>query len=140
MTWAGYAILSALCAALVSIFGKLGVRGVDSNLAVAIRTCVILVFAWAIVLVQGRAGGVRQLGARTWLFLVLSALATGASWLCYYRALQLGPVSRVAPVDKLSVALSVLLAMLLLGERPGWGGILGAALITAGVLVSVLVP
>jgi transporter family protein len=140
MNWAGYAICSALCAALVAVFGKLGVRGVDSNLAVAVRTSIILVMTWAIVCAGGRAGEMRAWSGRTWIYLALSALATGGSWLCYYRALQLGPITRVAPVDKLSVALAVVLGVVVLGEKPGVGGIAGAVLITAGVMVSVLVP
>jgi len=143
MTWPIYAVLSALFASLTAIFGKIGVQNIDSNLAVAIRTTVVLVFAWGLVLLQsGQTPLVLMLGAipaRTWLFLVLSGLATGGSWLFYYHALQLGPASRVAPIDKLSVALTVALAFVLLGEKPTFGSVAGGALITAGVLVAAFV-
>jgi transporter family protein len=124
---------------LVAIFGKIGVRDVDSNLAVALRTVVIVCFAWGIVLVQGNAREVSRISRHSYLFLFLSALATGCSWLCYYKALKLGPASRVAPIDKLSVALAVALAFVFLGEKPTIGNVLGAVLITAGVLVAALV-
>ena len=139
MNWALYAVLSAVFGALVAIFGKIGVRDVDSNLAVALRTIVIVCFAWGIVLVQGNAREVVRISRHSYLFLYLSALATGCSWLCYYKALKLGPASRVAPIDKLSVALAVALAFVFLGEKPTVGNVLGAVLITAGVLVAALV-
>ena len=139
MNWAGYACLSAFFGALVAIFGKIGVRDVDSNLAVAIRTVIIVFFSWGIVLVQGNAGEIFTISRRPLIFLVLSALATGLSWLFYYKALQLGPASRVAPIDKLSVALAVAMAFVFLGEKPTTGNVLGAALITSGVLVAALV-
>ena len=139
MNWALYAVLSAVFGALVAIFGKIGVRDVDSNLAVALRTIVIVCFAWGIVLVQGNAREVFRISRHSYLFLFLSALATGCSWLCYYKALKLGPASRVAPIDKLSVALAVALAFVFLGEKPTVGNVLGAGLITAGVLVAALV-
>lgn len=135
MTWLTAAILSALFAALTAIFGKLGVQNVDSNLAVAIRTTVVVVFAWGLVLLQGSALSFRSIDRSSWVFLVLSGLATGASWLFYFRALQLGPASRVAPVDKLSVALTILLSFMILGEQPSLGTVAGGLLITAGVLV-----
>jgi transporter family protein len=135
MTWLAAAALSAMFAALTAILGKVGVQNVDSNLAVAIRTTVVLVFAWGLVLVQGSSTSVRSIHGRSLGVLVLSGLATGASWLFYFRALQLGPASRVAPVDKLSVALTVLLSFLILGEQPSLGTVLGGILITAGVLV-----
>jgi len=138
MNWAGYAVLSAFFGALVAIFGKIGVRDVDSNLAVAIRTVVIVFFAWGIVLLQGNAADVFRISRHSFVFLILSALATGLSWLFYYKALQIGDASRVAPVDKLSVALVVILALVFLGEKPSTGNLLGGALITAGVLVSAL--
>ncbi len=138
MNWAGYAVLSAFFGALVAIFGKIGVRDVDSNLAVAIRTVVIVFFAWGIVLLQGNAADVFRISRYSFVFLILSALATGLSWLFYYKALQIGDASRVAPVDKLSVALVVILALVFLGEKPSTGNLLGGALITAGVLVSAL--
>jgi len=139
MNWALYAVLSAVFGGLVAIFGKIGVRDVDSNLAVALRTVVIVCFAWGIVLVQGNAREVFRISRHSYLFLFLSALATGCSWLCYYKALKLGPASRVAPIDKLSVALAVALAFVFLGEKPTIGNVLGAVLITAGVLVAALV-
>lgn len=138
MTWALYAALSAFFASLVAIFGKIGIKGVDSNLAVAIRTVVIVFFAWAIVLVQGNAGEVLKIPKYSYLFIILSAIATGLSWLFYYKALQLGEASRVAPIDKLSVALTIILAFMFLGEKPSLGNLLGGALVTAGVLVTVL--
>jgi transporter family protein len=139
MNWTLYAVLSAVFGALVAIFGKIGVRDVDSNLAVALRTVIIVCFAWGIVLVQGNAREVFRISRHSYLFLFLSALATGCSWLCYYKALKLGPASRVAPIDKLSVALAVALAFVFLGEKPTVGNVLGAVLITAGVLVAALV-
>lgn len=135
--WIPYALLSAVFAALTAIFAKVGIKGVDSDLATAIRTVVILLLAWGIALARGATAGLPALAGRTWLFLVLSGLATGASWLCYFRALQLGPVSKVAPVDKLSVALSLLLAAVFLGETLNLKGALGAGLILAGTLVLV---
>lgn len=134
-SWWIFALLSALFASLTAIFAKIGIKGVDSDLATAIRTVVILLLAWGIALARGATAGLPQLTGRTWLFLVLSGLATGASWLCYFRALKLGPVSKVAPVDKLSVALSLVLAVVFLGETISWKGALGAGLILAGTLV-----
>lgn len=133
--WLPYALLSALFAALTAIFAKVGIRGVDSDLATAIRTVVILLLAWGIVLARGATAGLSALPGRTWAFLVLSGLATGASWLCYFRALQQGPVSLVAPVDKLSVALALVLAVAFLGEPLTWRAALGAGLIVAGSVV-----
>ena len=135
--WIPYALLSALFAALTAIFAKIGIKGVDSDLATAIRTVVILLLAWGIALARGATAGLPALTGRTWLFLVLSGLATGGSWLCYFRALKLGPVSKVAPVDKLSVALSLLLAVVFLGETISVRGALGAGLILAGTVVLV---
>lgn len=139
LNWAGYAVLSAFFAALVAIFGKIGVQGVDSNLAVAFRTAIIVFFAWGIVAVQGNAADIFKVSRHTLIFLFLSAIATGLSWLFYYRALQLGEASRVAPIDKLSVALAVVMAFLFLGEKPHLGNVLGAILIVTGVLVTVFV-
>jgi transporter family protein len=132
-----YALLSAFFASLVAIFGKIGVQGVDSNLAVAIRTIIIVFFAWGIVLVQGNAMDILKISKHTLLFLVLSAIATGLSWLFYYHALQLGNVSTVAPIDKLSIALTVILAFVFLGEAPTIGNVVGGALVTLGVLATV---
>ena len=134
-TWWQFALLSALFAALTAIFSKVGARGIDSDLATALRTVVVLVLAWGIALARGATAGLPQLTSRNWLLLGLSGLATGASWLCYFRALQLGPVSKVAAVDKLSVALTIALAVGLLGETLTWRGALGAGLIVAGTLV-----
>lgn len=139
MNWAWYAVLSAFFGALVAIFGKIGVRDIESNLAVAFRTAIIVFFAWGIVLVQGNARDLLRVSRHTLIFLFLSAIATGLSWLFYYRALQLGEASRVAPIDKLSVALAVAMAFVFLGEKPTTGNVIGGVLITAGVLVAALV-
>jgi bacterial/archaeal transporter family protein len=138
-SWAVYAVLSAFFGALVAILGKIGVRDVDSNLAVAIRTVIIVFFAWGIVLAQGNARDAWRISRHSMIFLVLSAIATGLSWLFYYKALKLGEASRVAPIDKLSVALAVVMAFTFLGEKPTTGNVLAAILVTAGVLVAVFV-
>ena len=140
MSWIGWAILSAVIAAATALLAKVGVAHVDSNLAMALRTTVVLVFAWAIVFAFARPGiggvsEIRSLDRRTLLFLALSGLATGLSWLCYFRALQLGPASRVAPIDKLSVPLVILFAWLLLGEKLTPPTLIGGLLITAGAVV-----
>jgi len=140
MTWAGYAVLSAFFGAMVAILGKIGVRDVDSNLAVAIRTVIIVLFAWGIVAAQGNAADVFRISRHSLVFLALSSIATGLSWLFYYKALQLGPASRVAPIDKFSVALAVAMAFVFLKEKPTTGSVLGAIFVTAGVLVAALVP
>ena len=139
MTWIFYAILSAFFASLVAIFGKIGIKGVNSNLAVAIRTVIIVGFAWMIVWFQGSAHEITKISKHSWIFLVLSAIATGLSWMFYYRALQLGEASRVAPIDKLSVALTIILAFAFLGEKPTLGNVLGGSLVAAGVLVTALI-
>ena len=136
--WVIFAILSAVFAALTSIFAKIGMDGINSNLATAIRTVVVLFMAWGIVFITGKAGGVTQITRRGWLFLVLSGLATGLSWLCYYYALQQGPASKVIPIDKFSVVISIALAFLVLHEQPDPKTIVGAALITAGTFVMIL--
>jgi bacterial/archaeal transporter family protein len=138
-SWAVYAVLSAFFGALVAILGKIGVRDVDSNLAVAIRTVIIVFFAWGIVLAQGNARDTLRISRHSMIFLALSAIATGLSWLFYYKALKLGEASRVAPIDKLSVALAVVMAFVFLGEKPTTGNVLAAILVTAGVLVAVFV-
>jgi transporter family protein len=135
MQWWSYALLSAFFAALTAIFAKLGVEGINSNLATAIRTVVILVIAWALVLVRGETAGISTLSRRTWLFLVLSGAATGASWLCYFRALQLGKASLVAPVDKTSLVMVLLLSALVLGEPLTPQTMAGTLLILSGTLV-----
>ena len=129
--------MSAVFAAATAVLAKVGVTGVDSNLATAIRTLVVLVFTWAIVFATDRPA-VTNLSGRTWLFLTLSGLATGLSWLCYFRALQLGPASRVAPVDKLSVVFVILLAAVFLGERLTVGKAAGGLLIAAGAIILAL--
>ena len=134
MTWFHWALLSALFAGLTAVLAKVGVKDIDSNLATAIRTVVILVFAWAIVLVRGPLS-LNTVSGKTWLFLVLSGLATGASWLCYFRALQLGEASRVAPIDKLSVVVAMMLSVLFLGEALTWQHWLGGVLIVTGSIV-----
>ncbi len=139
MTWVFYAILSAFFASLVAIFGKIGIKGVDSNLAVAIRTIVIVFFAWGIVFLQGNAGEALKISKYSYTFIILSAIATGLSWLFYYKALQLGEASKVAPIDKLSVALTIVLAFVFLHERPTTGNVLGGLLVTAGVLATVFI-
>ncbi len=138
MSWIGWAILSALFAAATALLAKVGVAHVDSNLATAIRTTVVVVFAWTIAIGLGKHGEIRLLDRRTVFFLALSGLATGLSWLCYFRALQLGPASRVAPLDKLSVPLVMLFAWLLLGEKLTLPVVAGGLLITAGAIVMVL--
>ena len=134
MTWLHWAMLSALFAGLTAVLAKAGVAGIDSNLATAIRTLVILIFVWSITLVKG-VNTLGQATSRTWVFLILSGLATGASWLCYFRALQLGEASKVAPIDKLSVVVAILLAGLFLGEELTWRHGVGGALIVAGSMV-----
>ena len=131
-------MLSAVFAAATALLAKVGVAHVDSNLAMALRTTVVVVFAWGIALALGKHGEMRSLDRRTLLFLTLSGLATGLSWICYFRALQLGPASRVAPLDKLSVPLVILFAWLLLGEKITLAGVVGGLLITAGAVVLVL--
>ncbi len=138
--WKLWALGSAVFAALTAILAKIGVTGVNPNLATAIRTVVVLVFAWSLAWATGGARGLPDLTARTWTFLVLSGLATGLSWVCYFRALQLGDASRVAPVDKLSVVFAVALAALFLGERLTWHQWVGGALITAGAVVIAFKP
>lgn len=138
MTWLIWALLSALFAAATAILAKLGVEGVDANFATAVRTTVVVVFTWLIAYVARQPDTFRAAGSKTWLFLTLSGLATGLSWLCYFRALQIGPASRVAPIDKLSVALVILFGALFLGERITWGKACGGALIVAGAIVIAL--
>jgi transporter family protein len=143
MSWITWAILSAVFAAATALLAKVGVAHVDSNLAMALRTTVVLAFAWGIVLALGKHGEIRSLDRRAILFLTLSGLATGLSWLCYFRALQLGPAqlgpaSRVAPIDKLSVPLVIVFAWLLLGEKLTAPAVVGGLLITAGAVVIAL--
>ncbi len=133
--WWIYALLSALFAALTAIFAKVGIKGVDTNVATAIRTVIILIVAWGIVLFKGSQGNIGTLTRNNWIFIVLSGLATGLSWIFYFKALQLGEVSQVAPVDKLSVALAIVLSIVFLGEPLTWKNAIGALLIISGTLV-----
>lgn len=136
--WAVYAILSAVFAALTSILAKIGIEGVNSNLATALRTMVVVAMSWGMFFLTDAQGGIGAISRRSWLFLILSGLATGASWLCYYRALQIGKVSDVVPIDKLSVVITLVLAAIFLGEKFTVKSAIGAALITVGTLVMVL--
>jgi transporter family protein len=138
MTWVFWALLSAVFAAATAILAKIGVTGIDSNLATAIRTSVILVFTWAIAIGLEKHSGLAAISRRSWLFLVLSGICTGFSWLCYFRALQLGPASGVAPIDKLSVVLVILAAALFLGERLTLVKVLGGSLIAVGAVILAL--
>ena len=133
--WRVSALLSALFAALTSILAKIGIEDVNSHLATALRTVVVLFMAWGMVLVTGTQDGITAISKKSWLFIILSGLATGASWLFYYRALQLGEASRVAPIDKLSVVLTMVLAFVFLGEAPTLKTVVGGLLIAAGTLV-----
>ena len=136
--WFLLALGSAVFAALTSILAKIGIDGVNSNLATAIRTSVVLVMAWGMVFLTNAQHGIDQIDRRSWLFLILSGLATGASWLCYYKALQIGDVSKVVPIDKLSVVITILLAAVLLHEQLTFRSILGCLLIASGTLLMVL--
>ncbi len=136
--WLILALLSAVFAALTSILAKVGIDGVNSNLATAIRTMVVLAMAWGMVFITNSQGGIAEISKKSWLFLILSGLATGASWLCYYRALQMGDVSKVVPIDKLSVVITLVLAFVFLQEKFTWKSGVGAVLITIGTLIMVL--
>lgn len=136
--WFVFALLSAVFAALTSILAKVGIEGVNSNLATAIRTVVVVVMAWGMVFVTHAQGGLSEIGRKSWLFLILSGLATGASWLCYYRALQIGEASKVVPVDKLSVVITLVLAFLFLHEKFTAKSLAGCVLIGIGTLLMVL--
>ncbi|MDD3901591.1 MAG: EamA family transporter [Dysgonamonadaceae bacterium] len=133
--WKWYAILSAVFAALTAIFAKIGVKDVDSNLATAIRTCVILLITWGIVIASNSLGGVKELSKTNWVFLILSGVATGLSWLFYFKALQLGEASKVAPIDKMSVVITIFLSFIILKEPVSWKVLLGGLLIASGSLV-----
>ena len=136
--WFLFALLSALFAALTSILAKVGIEGVNSNLATAVRTVVVVAMAWGMVFLTDAQGGIADISRRSWLFLILSGVATGASWLCYYRALQLGEVSNVVPIDKLSVVITLVMAALILHEKFTPKSIAGCILIGAGTLIMVL--
>lgn len=133
--WAVFALLSAVFAALTSIFAKIGIENVNSNLATAVRTVVVLIMAWGIVFATGKHQQLADISSRSWTFLVLSGLATGLSWLCYFYALQIGEASKVVPVDKFSVVITMVMAFFILGEAMTMKTILGGLLITAGTLV-----
>ena len=136
--WFVFALLSAIFAALTSILAKVGIEGVNSNLATAIRTVVVVIMSWGMVFLTNAQNGISGIGKRSWLFLILSGLATGASWLCYYRALQLGEASKVVPIDKLSVVITLILAFILLHEEFTAKSFIGCVLIGAGTLIMVL--
>ena len=136
--WLLFALLSAVFAALTSILAKVGIDGVNSNLATAVRTMVVLVMAWAMVFITNAQGGIGDISKKSWIFLTLSGLATGASWLCYYKALQMGEVSKVVPIDKLSVVITLVLAFVFLHEQFTSKSLIGVILITAGTLIMTL--
>ena len=136
--WFVFALLSAIFAALTSILAKVGIDGVNSNLATAIRTVVVVVMAWGMVFLTNAQSGISEISKKSWLFLVLSGLATGASWLCYYRALQVGEASKVVPIDKLSVVITLILAFVFLHEDFTMKSLIGCVLIGAGTLIMVL--
>ena len=136
--WFIFALLSAIFAALTSILAKVGIDGVNSNLATAIRTMVVVVMAWGMVFLTNAQGGIVEISRKSWLFLILSGLATGASWLCYYRAIQIGEVSKVVPIDKLSVVITLVMAAIFLHEKFTPKSVIGCILIGAGTLIMVL--
>ena len=136
--WFLFALLSAVFAALTSILAKVGIEGVNSNLATAIRTVVVVVMSWGMVFLTNAQNGISSISTKSWLFLILSGLATGASWLCYYKALQLGQVSKVIPIDKLSVIITLVLAFIFLHEQFTIKSLIGCILIGIGTLVMVL--
>ena len=136
--WAIFAILSAIFAALTSILAQVGIEGVNSNLATAIRTIVVVLMAWFMVFITGNQNGIVDVSKKSWMFLILSGLATGASWLCYYKALQLGEASKVVPIDKLSIVITIILAFIFLGEQITLKTLIGCCLIVAGTFVMIL--
>lgn len=136
--WFLFAIMSAVFAALTSILAKIGIDGVDSNLATAVRTAVVVIMSWGMVFLTNAQGGITEISKGSWVFLILSGLATGASWLCYYKALQLGEVSKVVPIDKLSVVITLILAFVFLHEQFTVKSFIGCVLISAGTLIMVL--
>ena len=136
--WFVFAILSAIFAALTSILAKIGIDGVNSNLATAIRTVVVVVMAWGMVFITQAQSGITEISKKSWVFLILSGLATGASWLCYYKALQIGEASKVVPIDKLSVVITLVLAFVFLHEQFTIKSLVGCVLIAAGTLIMVL--
>ncbi len=133
--WFLFAVLSSVFAALTSILAKIGIDGVNSNLATAIRTAVVLFMSWGMVFITNAQSGISAINRKSWIFLILSGIATGASWLCYYKAVQLGDVSKVVPIDKLSVVITLVLACIFLHEQFTWKTAVGAVLITAGTIL-----
>ena len=136
--WMIFAVLSAVFAALTSILAKIGIEGVNSNLATAIRTIVVVIMAWGMVFLTHAQNGLAEISKKSWIFLILSGLATGASWLCYYKALQMGDASKVVPIDKLSVVITLILAIVLLHEQFTAKSLIGCILIGVGTLIMVL--
>ena len=136
--WFVFAILSAIFAALTSILAKIGIEGVNSNLATAVRTIVVVLMAWFMVFITGNQNGIVDLNKKSWIFLILSGLATGASWLCYYKALQLGEASKVVPIDKLSIVITIVLAFIFLGEQITLKTLIGCCLIVTGTFIMIL--
>ena len=136
--WFIFALLSAIFAAATSILAKVGIDGVNSNLATAIRTVVVVIMAWVMVFITDNQGGIIQISKKSWIFLILSGLATGASWLCYYKALQIGETSKVVPVDKLSVVITLILAFVFLHEKFTYKSLIGSIFITIGILIMAL--
>ena len=136
--WFIVAILSAIFAALTSILAKIGIEGVNSNLATAVRTIVVVLMAWFMVFITGNQNGIVDISKKSWIFLILSGLATGASWLCYYKALQLGEASKVVPIDKLSIVITIVLAFIFLGEQITLKTLIGCCLIVIGTFIMIL--
>ena len=136
--WVIFAILSSIFAALTSILAKIGIEGVNSNLATAVRTIVVVLMAWFMVFITGNQNGIVDINKKSWIFLILSGLATGASWLCYYKALQLGEASKVVPIDKLSIVITIVLAFIFLGEQITLKTLIGCSLIVIGTFIMIL--
>ena len=136
--WFIFAILSAIFAALTSILAKIGIEGINSNLATAVRTIVVVLMAWFMVFITGNQNGIIDISKKSWIFLILSGLATGASWLCYYKALQLGEASKVVPIDKLSIVITIVLAFIFLGEQITLKTLIGCCLIVIGTFIMIL--
>lgn len=136
--WLVFAILSSVFAAATSILAKIGIEGVNSTLATAIRTLVVVVMSWVMVLVTNTGGGISDISKKSWIFLILSGIATGASWLCYYKALSMGDASRVVPIDKMSVVLTLIMAFTILHEQFTWKSAVGSLLLTAGTIFMIL--
>ena len=136
--WLLFAILSSVLAAATSILAKIGIEGVNSTLATAIRTLVVVVMSWVMVLVTNTGGGITDISKKSWIFLILSGIATGASWLCYYKALSIGEASKVVPIDKMSVVLTLIMAFVILHEQFTWKSAVGSLLLTAGTIFMIL--